>query len=179
MKTTTKTMIGLLASLLLLLNSGTLFAQQGSQQGGQRGGPPQEAIDACDGKSDGDTVEFETRDGQTISGVCRERNGETVAVPENGQQGQGRSQNGGQQDSQMSNQGSSQRGGQNGPPQEAIDACSGKSDGASVSFETPRGDSVSGTCKEMQGQMVAVPENGRRGQGQGRGQQGGQQQRGR
>ncbi len=174
MKTTTKATICLLTSLSLILGAGTVFAQQNEQ----RQGPPQEAIDACDGKGDGDKVEFETRGGKTVSGACREHNGEIFAIPGNGQQGQGRSQNGGQQNSQMNSQGNSQRGEQNGPPQEAIDACDGKSDGDSVSFETPHGDTVSGTCAEINNQLVAVPENGRRGKGS-RGQQGGQQQRAR
>jgi len=44
-----------------------------------------------------------------------------------------------------------------GPPPEAIDACVGKSSGDQVSFETPRGDTLKCTCKEIQGQLVAVP----------------------
>jgi len=45
------------------------------------------------------------------------------------------------------------------PPQEAIDACKGKSEGTSVEFTTPRG-TLKGTCKSMNGQLVAVPEGG-------------------
>lgn len=45
------------------------------------------------------------------------------------------------------------------PPKEAIDACKGKSEGTSVEFTSPRG-KVKGTCKSMNGQMVAVPEGG-------------------
>lgn len=50
-------------------------------------------------------------------------------------------------------------GGHGKPPQEAIDACKGKSEGTAVEFTTPRG-TVKGTCKSMNGQMVAVPEGG-------------------
>lgn len=45
-----------------------------------------------------------------------------------------------------------------GPPPEAIQACEGKSSGDTVQFQTPRGDTISGTCREMQGQLVAVPQ---------------------
>lgn len=45
------------------------------------------------------------------------------------------------------------------PPQEAFDACKGKSEGTSVEVTTPRG-TLKATCKSMQGQMVAVPANG-------------------
>lgn len=50
-------------------------------------------------------------------------------------------------------------GGRGKPPQEAIDACNGKSEGTTVEFTSPRG-TVKGTCKSMNGQMVAVPEGG-------------------
>lgn len=59
-----------------------------------------------------------------------------------------------------------------GPPQEAIDACAGLREGDAVQFTTPRGDAVSGTCRQIRGQMVAVPEGGpsggRMGKGSGR-----------
>ncbi|MGZ8449674.1 MAG: Spy/CpxP family protein refolding chaperone [Candidatus Deferrimicrobiaceae bacterium] len=59
-----------------------------------------------------------------------------------------------------------------GPPQEAIDACAGLHEGDAVQFTTPRGDAVSGTCRQIRGQMVAVPEGGppggRMGKGSGR-----------
>jgi len=40
-----------------------------------------------------------------------------------------------------------------GPPEEAINACKSKSVGARVRFKTPRGDTISATCK-----MIAVPD---------------------
>lgn len=46
-----------------------------------------------------------------------------------------------------------------GPPQEAIDACIGKTEGESVSFTTPRGNTVNGTCQLKEDTLVAVPEN--------------------
>ncbi|MGA6993368.1 MAG: Spy/CpxP family protein refolding chaperone [Candidatus Deferrimicrobiaceae bacterium] len=47
-----------------------------------------------------------------------------------------------------------------GPPQEAIDACAGLSEGDKVQFTLPRGDTVSGICRDIRGGMVAVPEGG-------------------
>lgn len=52
-----------------------------------------------------------------------------------------------------------------GPPQEAIDACAGKSEGDAVRFTNPRGETVSGTCREIRGRLVAVPEGGPWGRG--------------
>ena len=46
--------------------------------------PPQEAIEACEGMCEGDTVQFETPRGHTITGVCKEKNGLLFAVPEGG-----------------------------------------------------------------------------------------------
>ncbi|GAB2676956.1 hypothetical protein [Aliiglaciecola aliphaticivorans] len=52
-----------------------------------------------------------------------------------------------------------ERGGPGGkPPQEAIEACSGKSEGDEVSFSTPRGDTITATCQTMEDELVAVPE---------------------
>ena len=56
-----------------------------------------------------------------------------------------------------------------GPTQEAIDACAGLPEGDAVQFTTPRGDAVSGTCRQIRGQMVAVPEGGPSGGRMGKG----------
>jgi hypothetical protein len=57
-----------------------------------------------------------------------------------------------------------------GPPQEALDACSGHGSGDSCNFEGKRGDTVSGTCGSVRGadkgQLVCMPSNNRGGQGQ-------------
>jgi len=47
-------------------------------------GPPPEAITACEGKNVGDEVQFETPSGRTITGICRERDGQLFAIPEGG-----------------------------------------------------------------------------------------------
>lgn len=55
---------------------------------------------------------------------------------------------------------SGQQGGRRKPPQEAIDACRGKQEGESVVFQAPRGGSVQGFCRNINGQSVAVPAGG-------------------
>ena len=50
------------------------------------------------------------------------------------------------------------RGGMQGPPPEAIEACEGKAEGDSVTFEGRRGDSVPAKCTMVNNQLVAVPE---------------------
>lgn len=54
-----------------------------------------------------------------------------------------------------------QQGRPNGPPPEAREACEGKAEGESVSFETRRGDTLTGECQYVEEQLVAVPENHR------------------
>lgn len=44
-----------------------------------------------------------------------------------------------------------------GPPAEAISACDGHAEGDSVSFTTPRGDTLQGVCRKMGGTLFAVP----------------------
>jgi len=50
-----------------------------------------------------------------------------------------------------------------GPPPEAIAACKGKSEGTAVQFATPRGDTLKGVCKLINGTLAAAPEGGMRG----------------
>jgi hypothetical protein len=50
-----------------------------------------------------------------------------------------------------------------GPPPEAIEACRVKGEGTAVEITTPRGDTIKATCKQIDGQMVAVPAVGYRG----------------
>jgi hypothetical protein len=51
-------------------------------EGKRRKGPPQEAIEACQGKQVGDSVEFTGRRGETLTATCEERRDQLVAVPE-------------------------------------------------------------------------------------------------
>jgi hypothetical protein len=51
-----------------------------------------------------------------------------------------------------------------GPPPEAIEACKDKNERAAVEFTGPRGEKIKATCKQIDDQLVAVPEEGFRGQ---------------
>jgi len=61
----------------------------GGQEKGARKKPPIEAIEACEGKSAGDSVEFTGRRGETLSAICEEHHGQLVAVPEGMNEGKG------------------------------------------------------------------------------------------
>lgn len=45
-----------------------------------------------------------------------------------------------------------------GPPPEAYEACAGKEAGVTVHMVTPRGDTMTATCREVRGRLVAVPD---------------------
>ena len=47
------------------------------------------------------------------------------------------------------------------PPQEALDACNGSSDGAHCEFVSPRGDNISGTCRARGNNVACVPDHRR------------------
>lgn len=81
--------------------------------------PPQEAVEACASKADGDVCSFTGPRNDTLSGTCRK-----------GPQGEDKLA-------------CAPR-----PPQEAIEACSGKIDEASCSFVSPKGDTINGACRK-------------------------------
>ncbi len=60
----------------------TSWAYGGGRDGDRPKGPPAEAIEACEGKKAGDSVEFTGRRGETLSATCEERRGQLAAVPE-------------------------------------------------------------------------------------------------
>jgi hypothetical protein len=100
--------------------------------------PPQEAIQACDGKTSGDTCSFTGMRNDTVTGTCR-----------NGPDGQGALACApAQMPGQSQHQGSGQ-------PSAAIQACNGKSMGNSCSFAGPNNQSVSGSCQ--QGPEASAP----------------------
>ena len=45
------------------------------------------------------------------------------------------------------------------PPPEAYTACKGKSAGDTAEFVSPRGDTVTGACKQQGDQLFLVPDN--------------------
>ena len=60
-----------------------------SAPGGNPPGPPPEAVAACKGKTEGTTVSFTGRAGETFTGVCQTTNGVLAARPAGGQGGPG------------------------------------------------------------------------------------------
>ncbi len=52
-----------------------------------------------------------------------------------------------------------------GPPPEAVAACKGKSEGAEVSFTGRNGETMTGTCRSINGQLAAMPKGGPGGPG--------------
>jgi Spy/CpxP family protein refolding chaperone len=82
--TVTKT-LGMLAILAMIPASGFAFGGHGG--GRHRQGPPQEAIDACAGFREGDSVQFTSPRGDAVSGTCQQIRGKLVAVPKEGPPG--------------------------------------------------------------------------------------------
>lgn len=71
---------------------------QGKPQGGMRGGPPPEALNACQGKQSGTSCQFISPHG-TINGTCQTIQNQVACVPEG--MGPGRPQGGPQQQGPM------------------------------------------------------------------------------
>ncbi len=74
-----KTKITILLTALILI----LAIQSScinSKQHKRRGAPP-EAYTACEGKSAGDTAQFQNRRGETMNGTCEEDNGKLILRP--------------------------------------------------------------------------------------------------
>ena len=82
-----KKTVGLAALIFLLPAIAMAYGGQGKGRG--QYGPPQTAIDACDGKTTGDTVEFINRRNVSITGTCQEEDGLMIAMPEGGHRGYG------------------------------------------------------------------------------------------
>ena len=79
----------ILMTLLLLFCASISFARGGPGGGpgggqgkGRRGGPPQEAITACESKNVGDSCSFTGRREETVSGTCVEVEEQIVCAPE-------------------------------------------------------------------------------------------------
>lgn len=70
-----------LALLSVAPTAGWAISNDGQNR--RRQGPPAEAIQACEGKQAGASVEFSGRKGETIEATCQERSGQLVAVPDN------------------------------------------------------------------------------------------------
>lgn len=75
-----KMKLGLISLVLISATiSNNLYAKQDK---GKHRKPPQEAIDACVDKTEGDVVTFTTRRGDEISGTCVTMKEILIAVPD-------------------------------------------------------------------------------------------------
>ena len=100
--------------------------------------PPPEAYRACEGKAAGDTAQFTGPNGETVSGTCEEISDRLVLRPDRFNPRRGDRPPG--------------------PPPEAYAACEGKNAGDPARFETPGGETVTGTCEEERGRLVLRPD---------------------
>ncbi|SEH07003.1 hypothetical protein [Candidatus Venteria ishoeyi] len=160
-KTTT-----LLTSLTLMLASQSALVYAEPQ--GRRG-PPPEAYTACENKNAGDTSQFKSPRGDTVSGTCEDQNGTLVLRPDRGGRGprsDNQQGNGERPDPSSDNQqGNGDREGnrdRRGPPPEAYTACEGKSAGDTSQLKDRRGETLTGTCEEDRGKLVLRPDRPRR-----------------
>lgn len=71
-------------SLLTVLIVSHTFAYEAFARGsgGRHQGPPPEAYAACEGKTEGDTAEFESPHGDKVTGICVEEGDRLVLRPD-------------------------------------------------------------------------------------------------
>ncbi|HKI49833.1 MAG TPA: hypothetical protein VKA69_10935 [Desulfobacteria bacterium] len=74
-----------IATVMVSLCAATAFGSDSEEQrpGGRHHGPPPEAYTACEGKSAGDTAQFESPRGDTITGTCVQQDDRMVLRPDN------------------------------------------------------------------------------------------------
>ena len=77
----TTIVITLLAIFICFSSFGSEILAQ--RTGGRHHGPPPEAYTACEGKSAGDTAEFESPRGDTVTGTCEKQGDRLVLRPDN------------------------------------------------------------------------------------------------
>ena len=142
---------GIVFVLLGILISINAFENEALARGAGRRhqGPPPEAYTACEGKNVGDTAEFVSLRGDTVKGTCEQQGDRLVLRPDNprgnSDENDRTSQNTGRQNQ--------------GPPPEAYTACEDKNVGDTAEFVGPRGDTVTGTCKQQGDRLVLRPDN--------------------
>ena len=126
---------------LLTICSTTAFGADSAlkQNRGRQQGPPPEAYTACEDKTAGDTAQFVSPRGDTISGTCEQEGDRLVLRPD-----RPRGKSGGRQQ---------------GPPPGAYTACEDKTVGDTAQFVSPRGDTVSGTCEQEGDRLVLRPDH--------------------
>ena len=146
--------------LMGIFVTGNAFGDEPSSQrkSRRRQSPPPEAYTACEGKSAGDTAEFVSPRGDTVTGTCEQQGDRIVLRPDcNRKDSDAESVNAFAEDS------SSQRKGRRrqGPPPEAYTACEGKSAGDIAELISRRGDTVTGTCEQQGDRLVLRPDRSR------------------
>ncbi len=143
----TSIVITLLGILIAIIAFGNDASSQETRR--RHHGPPPEAYTACEGKTAGDTAEFVSPHGDTVTGSCEQQGDRLVLRPDNPRR------------NSAGNIRSSQNGGrrQNGPPAEAYTACEGKNVGDTAEFVNPRGNTVTGTCEQQDNRLVLRPDN--------------------
>ena len=144
--------ISIVITLFVIFIAVIAFGKNASSQetGRRQHGPPPEAFTACEGKSVGDTAEFVSPRGDTVTGTCEQQGDRLVLRPDNPPGG-----NSGGNDRSSQNAGRRQHG----PPPEAYTACEGKNLGDTAEFVSPRGDTVTGTCEQQDDRLVLRPDN--------------------
>lgn len=111
--------------------------------------PPPEAFTACAGQTEGAAVTITAPDGKTMTATCTKGpDGRLAARPD---KGPGKGGPGGHPGDRDGNRPE--------PPAEAFTACSGQSEGATVTMATPDGHSMTATCAKMpDGRLAARPD---------------------
>lgn len=130
----------LIVMVLVTLGAAQAFGNEPADRRGRHRPPtpPPEAYSACEGKAAGDTAQFTGPNGETVSGTCEEMGDRLALRPDHFNAREG--------------------GRRHGPPPEAYTACEGKNAGDSAQFESPHGETVTGTCKEERGRLVLRPD---------------------
>lgn len=160
MKTTKMSLVSALVCIATLSLAFPVFADNGTQSPGhrydqqasgenssssqdRRHGPPPEAYTACESKSIGDSAQFISPNGETVTGTCEQEGDRIVLRPNDRPKGNDRNRH-------------------QGPPPEAYTACDDKNVGDSAQFASPRGETVEGTCEEENGKLVLRPDRPQR-----------------
>ncbi len=77
----TSIIITLLGILISIIGFGSDASSQ--ETGGRHHGPPPEAYTACEDKNAGDTAEFVSPHGDTVTGTCEQEGDRLVLRPDN------------------------------------------------------------------------------------------------
>lgn len=67
---------------LVITSTTTTSIASPADRGDRRPGPPQEAIDACKDKAEGDAASFVSSLGDTITGICKTMKSEKFLIPD-------------------------------------------------------------------------------------------------